>query len=69
MNTQTMKNGLPIPPKNPRPTQVAAPDLKLHLPPRGERGPTPIGELLQPLQSIIRHPDRKRLLADFFKEK
>lgn len=28
----------------------------------------PIGELLRPLQRIIRQPDRNRLLADFFKE-
>lgn len=70
MNTQTtLTSGMPLPPKNHRPIKVAASDLILRLPPRGERGPTPIGELLKPLQHIIRHPDRNRLLADFFKEK
>ncbi len=40
----------------------------LQFPPRSRHGPTSIGELLHPLQRIIRHPDRNRLLADFFKE-
>jgi hypothetical protein len=34
-------------------------------PPRGARGAVRIGELLAPLQRIIEHPDRNRLLADF----
>lgn len=38
---------------------------KLTPPPRGTRGAVRIGELLAPLQHIIEHPDRNRLLADF----
>lgn len=70
MDTQTtLSNRMPLPPKNHRPIKFAASEMIFRLPPRGERGPTPIGELLKPLQHIIRHPDRNRLLADFFKEK
>lgn len=29
--------------------------------------PKRIGELMEPIQRIIRHPDRNRLMADFFK--
>lgn len=70
MNTQTtLTNRMPLPPKNHRPIKVAASDLILRLPPRGERGTMSIGELLEPLQHIIRHPDRNRLLADYFDDK
>ena len=50
-----------------RPTPVSArePDPDLSVPERGATGPVPIGEVLQPLQRIIRHPDRGRLLAKF----
>ena len=42
------------------------PEIKL--PPRGTTGPVHISKLLEPLQQIIRHPDRNRLLAEFFKD-
>lgn len=48
-------------PKKPHPAQPSSPA-------HGTRNPMPIGELLRPLQHIIRQPDRNRLLADFFKE-
>lgn len=41
---------------------------KIKLPPRGTTGPVHISKLLEPLQQIIRHPDRNRLLAEFFKD-
>lgn len=44
------------------------PESARHSPPQGTRDPTRIGELLRPLQRIIRQPDRNRLLADFFSE-
>lgn len=44
--------------------KVAEPEIKL--PPRGSRGPVHISELLNPILEISRHPDRNRLLAEFF---
>lgn len=44
--------------------KVAEPEIKL--PPRGSRGPVHISELLNPILEISRHPDRDRLLAEFF---
>lgn len=41
---------------------------KIKLPPRGTTGPVHISKLLEPLQQIIRHPDRNWLLAEFFKD-
>ena len=41
---------------------------KKNLPPRATTGPVHISKLLEPLQQIIRHPDRNRLLAEFFKD-
>lgn len=38
------------------------------LPPRGACGPVAVGELLQPLRRIVRHPERNRLLAEFLKD-
>ncbi len=45
------------------PAIVPAPDLSV--PERGTTGPVPIGDVLKPLQRIIAHPDRGRLLAKF----
>lgn len=41
---------------------------KVEIPCRRITEPVPIGTLLEPLQKIIGHPDRNRLLAAFFKE-
>lgn len=38
------------------------------LPARGTCGPITVGELLQPLRRIVRHPERNRLLAEFLKD-
>jgi hypothetical protein len=38
----------------------------LAVPPRGGE-PKPIGQLMEPIQRIIRHPDRNRLMAGLFK--
>ena len=43
------------------------PDPDLSVPERGATGPVPIGQVMEPLQRIIEHPDRNRLLAEFFK--
>ena len=45
--------------------QVPEPDMKF--PPRGS-GPVHISALLNPILEISRHPDRNRLLAEFFKD-
>ena len=46
--------------------KVAEPEIKL--PPRGSRGPVHISELLNPIREICKHPDRNRLLAEFFNQ-
>ena len=45
-----------------RRVKVTEPEIKL--PPRGSRGP----ELLNPILEISKHPDRNRLLAEFFNQ-
>ena len=47
-----------------RPT-IPEPDLSV--PERGTTGPRPIGDIIEPLQRIIAHPDRNRLMAEFFR--
>lgn len=55
---------VPVPRRRKRTNVVEEPQLRL--PPRGSRGPVHISELLKPIQEIIHHPDRDRLLAEFF---
>ena len=38
------------------------------LPGRGATGPVPVSTLLNPVLEICNHPDRNRLLAEFFRE-
>ena len=52
--------------KNTPPAVSEMPEIKL--PPRGTTGPVHISKLLEPLQQIIHHPDRNRLLAEFLKD-
>ena len=49
-----------------RRVKVTEPEIKL--PPRGSRGPVHISELLNPILEISKHPDRNRLLAEFFNQ-
>ncbi len=44
-----------------------APDPDLSVPERGTTGPRPIGEVMEPIRRIIAHPDRNRLMAEFFR--
>ncbi|HIS23139.1 MAG TPA: hypothetical protein IAC09_06850 [Candidatus Cryptobacteroides intestinipullorum] len=48
--------------------KVHVPQPAIQLPPRGTAGPVHISKLLNPVLEICRHPDRDRLLAEFFKE-
>lgn len=48
-----------------RRVKVAEPEIKL--PPRGS-GPVHISELINPILEISKHPDRNRLLAEFFNQ-
>ena len=48
--------------------KVHVPQPSIKLPPRGTTGPVHISKLLNPIQEICRHPDRNRLLAEFFSE-
>ena len=51
------------------PAVPAVPTMpSVKFPPRGTTGPVHISKLLAPLQQIIQHPDRDRLLAEFFKD-
>lgn len=44
-----------------------APDPDLSVPERGTTGPVPIGDVMEPIRRIIAHPNRNRLMAEFFK--
>ena len=57
---------MPIPVTRKKRTVEPEPAVKLS--PRGTTGPVHISKLLEPLQQIIRHPDRNRLLVEFFKD-
>ena len=48
-----------------RRVKVTEPEIKL--PPRGS-GPVHISELVNPILEISKHPDRNRLLAEFFSQ-
>ena len=48
-----------------RRVKVTEPEIKL--PPRGS-GPVHISELINPILEISKHPDRNRLLAEFFSQ-
>ena len=45
--------------------KVTEPEIKL--PPRGS-GPVHISEFINPIREICRHPDRERLLAEYFSQ-
>ena len=44
------------------------PEPTIKFPPRGTTGPMHISTLLNPILDICRHPDRDRLLAEFFNQ-
>lgn len=50
-----------------RKPRVQVPEPAMKFPPRGS-GPVHISALLNPILEISRHPDRNRLLAEFFKD-
>ena len=55
--------GLPLPVRR----KQTIPDPDLTVPERGTTGPVRVGELMEPIQRIIAHPDRNRLMAEFFR--
>ncbi|WP_302536507.1 hypothetical protein [Phocaeicola coprophilus] len=57
---------MPVPATRKKRTVEPEPTIKL--PPRGTTGPLHISTLLNPILEICRHPDRNRLLAEFFKD-
>lgn len=64
ISTGTLRVSVPprkIPVKN-------IPEIEITMPERGITGPVRIGKLLEPLQQIINHPDRNRLMAELFKD-
>lgn len=58
--------GVPAIRQTHRTRQAAPPDPDLSVPERGATGPVPIGQVMEPLNRIFKHPDRNRLLAEFF---
>lgn len=42
------------------------PEPATRFPPRGTAGPVHVSTLLDPVLKICRHPERDRLLAEFF---
>ena len=72
MERQAIMASPAIPAISPMPVRIGkiTPPAKtvIKLPPRGTTGPVQLSALLEPLQQIISHPDRNRLLAEFFKE-
>lgn len=57
---------MPVPVTRKKRTVEPEPAIKLL--PRGTTGPLHISTLLNPILEICRHPDRNRLLAEFFKD-
>ena len=48
--------------------KIRIPEPHIKLPSRGATGPVPVSTLLNPVLEICNHPDRNRLLAEFFRE-
>ncbi|MCB7008639.1 hypothetical protein LI141_08590 [Bacteroides thetaiotaomicron] len=48
--------------------KIRMPEPHIKLPGRGVTGPVPVSTLLNPVLEICNHPDRNRLLAEFFRE-
>ncbi|WP_347155890.1 hypothetical protein [Phocaeicola vulgatus] len=48
--------------------KIRIPESHIKLPGRGATGPVPVSTLLNPVLEICNHPDRNRLLAEFFRE-
>ena len=74
---QTRKIHIPLVPKTrifinrkpeAKPEIQCQPKVDIKIPERGSAGPIKIGTLLEPIRQIIKHPDRNRLLAEFFKD-
>ena len=70
---QTGKVRIPILPKarifiNRTPEVKCQPSVDIKIPEIGSAGPVKVGTLLEPIRQIIKHPDRNRLLAEFFKD-
>ena len=49
-----------------RKKRTVEPEPAIKLPPKGTGGPVHISTLLEPILEICHHPDRDRLLAEFF---
>lgn len=45
-----------------------APEIKCNIKQGDNSSPVRIGKLLEPIQQIIDHPDRDRLMAELFKD-
>lgn len=65
MEQQTSTTGTHQTPATRVKEKKATPDPVIEIPPRGGE-PKSIGQLLEPIQAIIKHPDKDRIMADFF---
>ena len=59
---------IPVPMPVTRSKRTVKPEPVIKFPPRGTTGPVHISTLLDPILKICRHPDRYRLLAEFFNQ-
>lgn len=57
---------MPMPVTRRRRTEIPKPVTRF--PPRGTTGPVHVSALLNPILEICNHPDRDRLLAEFFNQ-
>lgn len=59
---------IPVPMPVTRRKRTVKPEPVIKFPPRGTTGPVHISTLLDPILELCRHPDRDRLLAEFFNQ-
>mgnify|MGYP005926222459 CR=1 FL=1 len=59
---------IPVPMPVTRKKRTVEPEPAIKFPPRGTGGPVHISTLLDPILKICHHPDRERLLAEFFNQ-
>jgi hypothetical protein len=62
------KNTIETPIAEQRVPVKETPAIKTSIPERGCTGPVRIDKLLEPVQQIINHPDRNRLMAELFRD-
>lgn len=68
METILSTNEIPTPTIKKRVREESNQKIEKRIPERGCKEPVRINKLLEPLRQIIDHPDREKLIAEFFKD-